>query len=90
LLRKNYVDAIRHDLWLKDIDIELSGSRNTYITLTGGVFASNQNKQDLQVQIYEFLDILRFKRITYKWYKYDGDATTYLISDLNDEDIVSD
>ncbi len=88
LLRKSYAEFVKNKLWESDIDVTISGNNYTTITLIGAVFASNKNKQDVQNELSEILNILRFKRINYKWYKYDDEYTYWKLYEGKDTDPV--
>ncbi|MDR0830037.1 MAG: hypothetical protein LBN95_08005 [Prevotellaceae bacterium] len=81
MLRKAWAINVKNTLWQHDIDVKYS---NTSITLIGGVFAANQNKQDTYESLSPKLHELRFTRINFKWYKYDDEYTYYTLETLSD------
>lgn len=87
ILRKNYRKVIHKILWPQDIETAIYGSRYTTIQFTGGIFAANKNKQEVQEMLQEVLVALRFKRINYKWHKYDDGYTYYKLDVPSDEEI---
>lgn len=78
-LRKACADIMKKTLWEEDIDISISGTGNTILTLTGSIFASNKGVKAMHEAgggsegVYMNLG---FKQINYKWYK-DASEWTY-------------
>ena len=87
-LRKAYKEAIYKNLWIEDIETSILGNGNTTLQFTGGIFASNKNKQEFQDALNEILHSLRFKRINYKWYEYDDEYTYYTLKTPKDNELV--
>jgi len=87
-LRKAYKDVIYDKLWLENIETKISGKGNTTLELTGGMFASNKAKQQTQETLSEILKMLRFKRVNYKFTKYDNEYTYYAVETPMDSEIV--
>jgi hypothetical protein len=84
VLRKQYAKIMRQALWENDIEVEISGKRNTVLTFTGGMFAANRNIRETQQTLSEVLNLLRFKRVNYKWYEYDDEYTYYDLENAYD------
>ncbi|MDO8930074.1 MAG: hypothetical protein Q7W54_13950 [Bacteroidota bacterium] len=76
-LRKNYGEVLNQKLWTENIKVRTKDTGYTTLEFEGGIFASNKNKQDTQNTLSEILNLLRFKRINYKWYEYDDEYTYY-------------
>jgi len=87
-LRKNYGDILKQKLWAENIEVKTKGTTSTTLEFVGGIFANNKNKQDFQEALSEILNLLRFKRINYKWYKYDEEYTYYSLTTKQDGDLV--
>ncbi|HTO15651.1 MAG TPA: hypothetical protein VLZ83_07760 [Edaphocola sp.] len=87
-LRKNYGDILKQKLWLENIKVKTKGTGYNTLEFEGGIFANNKNKQNTQQTLSEMLNLLRFKRINYKWYEYDDDYTYYSLKTLQDGDLV--
>ena len=87
-MRKNYGEILKKKLWSEDISVSTKGTGHTTLEFIGGIFASNQNKQDFQETLNEILSQLRFKRVNYKWYKYDDEYTYYSIKTEQDGELV--
>lgn len=87
LLRKKYAQIIKNKLWEEDIDVELSGTGNTTLTFTAGIFAKNKNIQEAQNTLQEVLNLLRFKTTRYKWYKNSDEFTYYTLETPKDKEI---
>jgi hypothetical protein len=86
-LRKNYGDILKQKLWAENIKVRTKGTGNTTLEFEGGIFANNKNKQDTQQTLSEILNLLRFKRINYKWYEYDDEYTYYTLKTGQDGDL---
>ena len=82
IIRKNYVALHKHTMWENNIDMKQNGS--TTLELSGGIFANNKNIQDSYETIREVLELLRFKRINFRWYKGADEYTYYQISSTAD------
>ena len=87
-LRKNYGDVLKQKLWAENIKVKTKGSGYSTLEFEGGIFASNKNKQDTQQTLSEMLNLLRFKRVNYKWYEYDDEYTYYTLKTGQDGDLV--
>lgn len=87
-LRKSYGEFIKGELWREDIEVTMKGNGSSTLEFVGGTFASNQNKEDTQKTLREILTQLRFKRVNYKWYKYDDEYTYYSMDTPADGELV--
>lgn len=83
-MRAEYARISKNILWEHNIDVKQSG---TSITFIGGIFANNANKKEFQDKIHDAVSDLRFKRVNYKWYKYDDEYTYYTISSPQDDEL---
>lgn len=88
MLRKAYGDILKKKLWTEDIEVHTKGSSHSTIEFTGGLFASNKNIQATQETLREMFTLLRFRRVNYKWYKYDDEYTYYSLNPESDGTIV--
>ena len=77
ILRLEYGQFLEKTMWETDVDVSVSGSRNTNINFTGGAFASNKGKKTVQDQLHQTLVVFRFKKSMYRWYK-GQDEYTYI------------
>lgn len=84
LLRKAFGEIMKDVLWEENIDVEVSG---TTITLISGIYADNKAIKLSQEKLSEILGKFRYKRINYKWYKYDEDYSYYKINSKMDSEI---
>jgi len=84
LMRKEYEKLTSSILWEHDVDVKVSGQYNQIIELVGALFAANKNIKDTHLTIIEMLELLRFDRVNYKWYKYDSEYTYYDIDSVED------
>lgn len=87
-MRKNYGEILKKKLWSQDISVSTKNTGHTTLEFIGGIFASNQNKQDFQETLNDILRQLRFKRVNYKWYKYDDEYTYYSMKTEKDGELV--
>lgn len=87
-LRNNYGEVLKQKLWIETIKVRTKDTGHTTLEFEGGIFASNKNKQDTQNSLNEILNLLRFKRINYKWYEYDDDYTYYSLKTESDGTLV--
>lgn len=76
-LRKKYSEIVKNKMWESDIEVFISGSNNATLNFTGGIFAANKNKGDFQTELNEILNMFRFKKTIYRWYKGDDEYTYY-------------
>jgi len=79
VMRRAYGKAVYQQLWVNNIETNVTGNRNATIQFTGGYFASNANKQKTQETLSDILTMFRFKKVNYKWYKYDEEFTYYTL-----------
>lgn len=86
-IRDNYAKIVKNKLWEQNIDVQCFGSQKTTLQFTGGIFASNKNKQDFQTTLSEIFRDFRFNRVNYKWYEYDDSYTYYTIKSDKDSEI---
>jgi hypothetical protein len=86
LLRKAYVGLVEHGLWLNNVDAEVRGERASTLHLTGGVFASNRNVDEMQRANAGALRKLRFTGSEYAWHK-GSEAVRYTLHSPNDQAI---
>ena len=84
-MRMRFSKVLKEELWSDNIDVSIGGTANTTLTFTGGVFANNANKQEYQSSLSEIFNLLRFKRIKYKWYKFDDEYTYYTLTNNPDK-----
>ena len=86
-IRKAYVEILDDKLWEENIDVFCKGKRYTTMEFVGGIFASNKNIKDTQFTMHEKVNDFRFKRVNYKWYKYDDEYTYYTINSISDGEL---
>ncbi len=82
--RKLCAQKLKETMWEHDVAVEISGTRNTTLTFTGAVFASNKGIKAAQETIGSLYKNLGFKRVNYKWYEYDDTYTYFDIEGLPD------
>lgn len=74
-LRKAQASLLRNALWEHDVEVAAVGARSENLRLTGGIFASNRGIKIAQDALGDALQMVRFKRVTYEWYR--GSRDTY-------------
>lgn len=74
-LRKQYANVLNKIMWEDNVEVKVSGKKADVLWLTGGWLAANKNKKKVQETIAESVRLLEFKRVCYKWYKYDDEYT---------------
>jgi len=89
ILRAEYSKLAAKTLWEHDIDVKVTGAGNRYINFTGGLFATNKNKQDVQNQLSEILTMFRFSQSRYRWYEGEDTYTYYTTFEGKDSDFVT-
>ncbi|MDB5013865.1 MAG: hypothetical protein JWQ25_2067 [Daejeonella sp.] len=87
-MRRAYVRLAAAKMWENDIYINVSGRRNTIISLTGGLYAANKNIQTSQEAIQEMLVQFRFKSAEYRWYKEAEEFTFYKLNSPRDNEVL--
>lgn len=68
-LRRAQAKVMDELLWESDVDAAAIGGRNETLRFTGGIFASNRGVKTAQDAIGDTIEILRFKRVMYEWYR---------------------
>lgn len=88
-MRLRFASVLKKELWTDNIEVAIGGNANSTLTFTGGIFANNANKQEYQSSLTEIFNLLRFKRINYKWYKYDDEYTYYNLETNRDNALLT-
>jgi len=84
-IRKAYYLLIKDEFWDRDINVAIGGAKNTILKLTGGYFAANLNKREIQTSLLNIIKKLRFKQCQYRWYEGQADYTYFTIESHNDD-----
>jgi len=87
-LRERYTEIVKNLMWENDIDVYSSDGGKT-LNLTGGIFASNRNIQNIQETIKENMQLFRFKQVRYRWYKGSDEFTYYDVNSPKDTEPVT-
>lgn len=87
-LRKSYAEYAKKQLWADNINVTIKGNNYTTIEFTGSLFANNGNIKETQKTLRDIIELLRFKRVNYKWYKYDNEYTYYTLTTPSDGDVI--
>jgi hypothetical protein len=86
-LRKQFAKIMKQTLWEHNIEVNLKGKDNNTLELVAGMFANNANKKKSQEELNEVLHQYRFKRVNYKWHKYDDEYTYYTLESKKDTEL---
>jgi hypothetical protein len=86
-IRKSYAEYLAEEFWKENIKVFSKGSGSTTIEFEGSTFANNQNIKAYQDAASELLNLLRFKRSNYKWFKYDDEYTFYTLKTKADSEL---
>ena len=70
-----------------DIDVQLSGPRNTVLTFVGAPYAPNQDTKPAMDQLNDQVKALRFKIVNFRWTLHDSHYSSYKI-DSPDDDVI--
>lgn len=87
-IRKEYGKLMKEEMWEQNIEVKTLGRNYTTLEFIGGIFASNKNKKDVMESLSDMLHKLRFKRVNYKWYKYDDEYTYYTLKSKDDTELI--
>ncbi|MGF7161261.1 hypothetical protein FHS85_002896 [Rhodoligotrophos appendicifer] len=85
-LRDAVGPIFRQKFWELDIEVRTVGDGYRTVAFTGWQFAANKAKLAVYEPLREFLQILRFKRITFKWMKAANEYSYWEIESPNDGD----
>jgi hypothetical protein len=88
-IRKAYGELSGKAVWEENITVTVSGQGGTILTLAGGAFASNKNIGDTHKVVGPIAELLRFKRVNYKFIPSDPNYQYYDIDSPKDGEIVS-
>lgn len=86
-IRSDFSKLIKNKIWENDIEVTNYGKDKSTLQFTGGVFAANKNIKEFHLTLLQRFRDFRFKRINYKWYKYDDEYTYYTIDSEKDSEI---
>lgn len=86
-MRLAWGKILKAKLWEANVEVSISGSKNSNLELVGATYASNANVSDTQSTIQNMVESLRFDRVSYKWYAYDDHYPYYTIESKKDSDI---
>ena len=86
-MRKNYGKILGKKLWEQNIEVKLRGSGSSTIRLISGMFANNKNKKDIFNAMKNELNMLRFQRAEFLWYKLDDEYTYWTLKNPKDTEI---
>ena len=87
-LRKAWSQALNKSLWEVDITASALGGRSETLELVGAIYAANANKRSSMKELWEALMLLRFKRIQFKWFKYEDEFTYWQVPSPTDKDLI--
>lgn len=88
IARKLFAEMLRERMWEHNVDVRAFGSGNSTLEYVGGIFANRGNIKETTDTSWDALNKFRFKRVQYKWYKYDDEYTYYKIDSPKDRDLL--
>jgi hypothetical protein len=71
-------------VWEHDVLVTTGGEANRTLRLTSVMFASNSNIAQIQRTVHDPLELLRFKRVEYRWYRGADEYTYYRVETPTD------
>jgi hypothetical protein len=71
-------------VWEHDVLVTTGGEANRTLRLTSVMFASNSNIAEIQRTVHDPLELLRFKRVEYRWYRGADEYTYYRVETPTD------
>jgi len=83
LLRQEFAKLLHKTGWRENIEVKAKGNGNSHLEFTNVMFANNANIDDFQKKllidtgVLNNIKLFRFKRVAYKWSKYDDEYTYY-------------
>jgi hypothetical protein len=80
--------STRETLWERDMSARSFGNRFGVIEFVGAAFAANRNIKAFNQEIWETLEILRFAKVQYKWFKQADEYTYWPIKSLKDTQLI--
>lgn len=83
-MRIAVAEHIRQVVWESDVDVSLSGSSKTTLTLSGSLFILNKNKSQIYSVIEKTLYEFRFKQVRFQWYNGADEYTYWDVSSQKD------
>lgn len=86
IIRKEYVKDIESKLWEQNIDVKCLGSDCNTIRFISGIYANNKNIKESYIALIDNLEIMRFKKVEFLWYKHDDEYTYYKIDSKKDNE----
>lgn len=78
-MRAAWGRILANALWEHDVRVSTGGEANRTLRLTSVLFASNGNIAEIQRTVHDPLDLLRFKRVEYRWYRGADEYTYYRV-----------
>lgn len=78
-MRAAWARILANAMWEHDMIVSSGGEANRTLRLTSVIFASNSNIAEIQRTVHEQLNLLRFKRVEYRWYRGADEYTYYSV-----------
>jgi len=78
-MRAAWTRILADAVWEHDMTVTAGGEANRTLRLTSVVFASNGNIAEIQRTVHDPLELLRFKRVEYRWYRGADEYTYYRV-----------
>jgi hypothetical protein len=87
IFRRAWAQQLSKALWENNVEVHTVGSKADVIEFVGGIFAANANKKQVNDQMWETFQILRFRQSRYKWYADDDDLTYWTVPSPKDNEL---
>lgn len=88
-MRSAFAKRMAERMWEEDIEVSVTGKKNSIIELTGGIFAANKNIKEAQQLLDDGFRQYRFRQARYRWYREADEYTYYEIYKGEDIDLVN-
>jgi hypothetical protein len=86
-LRASWAKVLGEAMWEHDMTVSSGGEGSRTLRLTAVMFASNTNIKQIQETVHEQLELLRFKRVEYRWYRGADEYQYYTLDTPRDGDV---
>jgi hypothetical protein len=86
-LRASWAQEVGKAMWEHDMTVTAGGEGSRTLRLTAAMFAANANIQQIQQTLHDQLNLLRFKRVEYRWYRGADDYQYYRLETPRDGDV---
>jgi len=85
-LRIKYSEWLSNKLWDYNVNVYTNGKYKDNLWFVGWYYASNKNKKETMKQLRNQLLLLRFSKISFKWYKLDDEPFSFKLKSKLDKE----